>query len=72
MFHIYKQYNIFKWYKELFTIIIRMDYENYEYPGTNYTLMKILEKDITKQIKNFVLSFWTEKKKDSQLLNQFL
>ena len=38
-----------------------MDYENYEYPGTNYTLMKILEKDITKQIKNFVLSFWKEK-----------
>ena len=40
-----------------------MDYENYEYPGTNYTLMKILEKDITKQIKNFVLSFWTVKKR---------
>ena len=40
-----------------------MDYKNYEYPGTNYTLKKILEKDITKQIKNFVLSFWTEKKR---------
>jgi len=40
-----------------------MDYKDYDYPGTNYTLKKILEKDITKQIKNFVLSFWTEKKR---------
>tara|TARA_Y100000389_G_scaffold178444_1_gene191644 strand:- start:172 stop:1134 length:963 start_codon:yes stop_codon:yes gene_type:complete len=40
-----------------------MDYEDYDYPGTDYTLKKILEKDITKQIKKFVLSFWKDKKR---------
>ena len=40
-----------------------MDYEDYDYPGTNYNLKKILEKDITKQIKKFVLSFWKDKKR---------
>ena len=39
-----------------------MDYENYEYPGTNYTLMKILEKDITKQIKTLFYHFGQKKR----------